>query len=108
MIKSQTLQCKSTVLVDGFPPQYLKLQENCWHIFKLCPTLISNSLNTKILMISRTPIWVIFQNSVTFIEHILHIVHPHIQPQLSEHFNYPIIKRDCLIRLLYYFHVLLE
>ena len=43
--------------------QYIKLQE----IFsKLCPALISNPLNLKILIISRVAIWVIFQNSVTY------------------------------------------
>ena len=42
--------------------QYLKILK----IFsKLFPALISNSLNMKILIISRAPIWVIFQYSVT-------------------------------------------
>ena len=46
--------------------QYLKLQEflkyfqNC-----MCPAFISNPLNMTILIISRVPIWVIFQNLVT-------------------------------------------
>ena len=32
----------------------------------LCPALISIPPNTKILIISCAPIWVIFQNSVTY------------------------------------------
>jgi len=34
-------------------------------IFLNCPTLNSNPMIIKILIISGTPIWVIFQNSVT-------------------------------------------
>ena len=34
---------------------------------KLCPGLVSNPLNLKILIISCVPIWVIFQNSITYI-----------------------------------------
>ena len=66
MIKQYISNCKSTwgwlqAIINTL--NYQKILEI---LLKLCPTLNCNPINIKILIISGTPIWVIFQNSVTF------------------------------------------
>ena len=45
-----------------------EIYKQTFEIFlKVCSALSNNYLNIKILIVSRTPIWVIFQNSVTYV-----------------------------------------
>ena len=60
---SECISCISGPILDTL---------NCKNISKLCPACISNLLN---IIISCTPIWVIFQNLVTITVEVLKLVH---------------------------------
>jgi len=59
------------LLIVSSLSQCLKLQEDSWNISKIFFALNKNPPNSKILIISRAPIWVIIQNLVTYIPQIL-------------------------------------
>ena len=66
MIKQQTSYCKSTWGWLQAIINTLNCQKILIIFLKLCPALDNYPINIKILIISAGPIWVIFQNSVTY------------------------------------------